>query len=109
MKNLKTKPHKELIINGLYSEFSDFYDHNKELIYKSIIDLFNDFKKTKKNTLQLHISSVIQGLEWDTEFNFTKEDSIVLKRDIMPYFEDIEDYEMCDNILKLYKELTKTK
>lgn len=109
MKNIKTKPHKELIINGLYSEFSDFYDNNKELIYRSIIELFNDLKTSKKKTLQLHISSVIQGLEWDTEFNFSKEDSIVLTRDITPYFEDVEDYETCHNILNLYKELTNKK
>ena len=41
MKNLKTKPHKELIIKGKYKEFSDFYEKNKETIYKSIIELLN--------------------------------------------------------------------
>jgi hypothetical protein len=107
MKNLATKPHKELIINGIYSEFSDFYDTNKELIYHSIIDIFDEFKYTRKKTLKLYISSKIQGLDWDTEFNFTRNDMIVLKRDIMPYFENTEDYETCDRILKLYKELTK--
>ena len=107
MKNVETKPHKELIINGVYSEFSDFYDVNKELIYHSIIDIFTEFKTTRKKILKLYISSKIQGLDWDTEFNFTRNDIIVLRRDIMPYFEDVEDYETCDKILKLYKELTK--
>lgn len=107
MKNVQTKPHKELKINGIYSEFSDFYNINKELIYQSIIDIFNEFKTTRKKTLKLYISSKIQGLDWDTEFNFTRQDIIVLTRDIMPYFEGVEDYETCDKILKLYKELTK--
>ncbi len=109
MKNVKAKPHKELIINGKYSEFGDFYDKNKELIYKSIIDLFSEFKTTRKKVLQLYIWSKIQGLEWDTEFNFKRQDSIVLTRDILPYFEEIEDYETCDKIIKLHKELTKSK
>jgi hypothetical protein len=108
MKNVKSKPHKELIINGKYPEFGDFYDENKELIYKSIVDVFDGFKTSRKKVLNLYIWSRIQGLEWDTEFNFTRKDTIVLTRDILPYFENIEDYEMCDKILKLYKELTKS-
>lgn len=104
---MKTKAHKELIIKGKYKEFEDFYDENKELIYKSIIDLFSDFKSTQKKILSLYICSKIQGLDWDTEFNFSKKDTIVLKRDLLPYFEKIEDYETCGKILNLYKELTK--
>ncbi len=107
MKYIRNKPHKELIFNGKYSEFGDFYDKNKEIIYKSIIELFGEFKTTRKKVLQLYISSKIQDLDWDTEFNFTKNDTIVLTRDLMPYFEEIEDYEMCDKILKLHKDLTK--
>jgi len=45
-------------------------------------------------------------LQWDTEFNFTKADSKILKRDILPYFSELEDYETCGEIIKLHKELT---
>ena len=92
---------KELKIEGKYYEFNDFYDSNKELIYKSIIELFHEFKKTRKKTLTLYVSAKIKGLEWDTEFNFTKNESFVLKRDLMPFFEDNEDYETCSEILSL--------
>lgn len=95
-----------LIFDGEFLEFKDFYDENKETIYRSIIKLFEEFKKTKKKTLTLFISAKIQGLEWDTEFNFTKNESIILKRDLMPYFEDKEDYETCGDIINLHKELT---
>ena len=33
-------------------------------------------------------------------------EDFVLKRDLMPYFEEIEDYETCNEINNLYKELT---
>lgn len=98
---------KELKIEGKYNEFNDFYDSNKELIYKSIIELFTEFKNTRKKTLKLYVSAKIKGLEWDTEFNFTKNESFVLKRDIMPFFEDNEDYETCSEIISLTKDLTK--
>jgi hypothetical protein len=96
---------KELKIEGKYNEFSDFYDSNKELIYKSIIELFREFKQTRKKTLTLYVSAKIKGLEWDTEFNFTKNESFVLKRDLMPFFEDNEDYETCSEIITLTKDL----
>ncbi len=109
MRNVKCKPDKELIFEGKYKEFSDFYDKNKEIIYRSILELFDEFKTTRKKVVQLYIYSKIQGLDWDTEFNFTKKDIIVLTRDILPYFEQIEDYETCDKIIKLSKDLTKSK
>ncbi len=107
MRNVKTKPHKQLILDGRYKQFDDFYDKNKEKIYRSIIDLFEDFKTSRKKVLNLYISARIQGLDWDTEFNFSKNQSFILTRDIMPFFEDIEDYETCDYIVKLHKDLTK--
>lgn len=109
MRNVKCKPDKELIFDGKYKEFSDFYDINKETIYMSILELFGEFKSTRKKVVQLYIYSKIAGLDWDTEFNFTRKDTIVLTRDILPYFEVIEDYETCDKIIKLSKDLTNSK
>ena len=97
---------KKLVISGNYNEFNDFYEKNKEIIYKSIIELFSEFKKTRKRTLSLHVSARIKGLEWDTEFNFNRNESIVLKRDVIPYFEEKEDYETCGEIINLHKDLT---
>lgn len=42
------KPFKELIIKGLYKDWKSFYEPNKEEIYKSIIEIFEEFKNTKK-------------------------------------------------------------
>ena len=97
---------KELFIEGRYKDFNDFYDENKLIIYKSIIEIFLEFKKTKKNTLSLNLSAKIKGMNWDTEFTFKRDETIVLKRDVLPYFEDIEDYESCAEIINLYKDLT---
>lgn len=98
---------KELVFRGRYKDFKDFYDINQESIYKSIIEIFEDFSKSKTVSKQsLRIEARIKGLEWDTKFDFNREEAIVLKRDIIPYFEKIEDYETCSLINKLHKELT---
>lgn len=105
-KNLPKTTFRELVFKKTYKSFSDFYDKHKTEIYKSIIELFSEFKNQKNKVLTLKISAKIDGLEWDTEFNFTKDESIVLKRDLMPYFEETEDYETCSEIIKLDYELT---
>jgi hypothetical protein len=89
-----------------YKDFRDFYDENKILIYKSIIDIFEKFKTTKRKKLKLTVKAIIHDLEWDTEFCYTKNESEVLIRDLIPYFEEIEDFETCARIRDLNKELS---
>jgi hypothetical protein len=102
----KKVPFLKIEIKNNYKEFKDFYDDNKEVIYKSIIEVFEGLKYTRKKTLSLLIVSEISGLEWDTEFTFSKSESKILCKDVMPYFEQIEDYETCSKILKLHSDLT---
>ena len=97
---------KELSFDGRYNDFTDFYDENKTEIYRSIIELFGEFKNCRKKSLNLKISAKIRGLDWDTEFTFKKDETIILTRDVMPYFENMEDYETCSEIVSLNKDLT---
>jgi len=105
-KNKNEKPFKSLIIKDKYKNYDDFYSENKTIIYKSILNIFKEFKTTSKENLTFYISAKIKNEEWDTEFKFHKKESIILKRDLIPYFEEIEDYETCIEIKNLYKELT---
>jgi hypothetical protein len=102
----KTNIFKELSFDGEYPDFTDFYNENKIVIYKSIIELFEEFKNNKKKSLNLQISAKIKGLDWDTEFAFKRDETIILTRDVIPYFEGIEDYETCSKIISLEKDLT---
>jgi hypothetical protein len=102
----KTNTFKELSFEGRYVGFTDFYDENKTEIYKSIVELFEEFKITKKKSLNLQISAKIKGLNWDTEFTFKRDETFILTRDIIPYFEGIEDYETCSKIISLNEDLT---
>lgn len=100
------KPFKELIINGLYKDWKSFYEPNKEEIYKSIIEIFEEFKNTKKRSLILRMSAKFKNTDWNTEFEFHRSETIVLKRDILPFFEETEDYETCSKVINLHKDLT---
>jgi hypothetical protein len=97
---------KKLSIKGKYSGFTDFYDINKVKIYKNIINLFGNLKNKEKNNLILVLSAKIMDLDWETELKFSRQEIIVLIRDLIPYFESIEDYETCGEIHNLYLELS---
>ena len=95
-----------MIINGIYKDCKSFYEPNKEEIYKSIIEIFEEFKNTRKKSLVLRLSAKFKNADWNTEFEFHRSETFVLKRDILPYFEENEDYEICSQVLNLHKELT---
>jgi hypothetical protein len=102
----KNKPFKELIFSEKYKSYTEFHLKNKEEIYKSIVELFKNFIDTKNKTQSIIISATIENIEWTTELIFNKKEFNVLKNDIMPYFEDNEDYEMCSEIINVTKNLT---
>lgn len=89
-----------------YENFKNFYDENIVLIYKSIVDLFELFRNKRKKTIKLSVDAKINGLKWGTDFIYHRTDINVLNRDLLPYFENIEDYETCIQIRNLYTELT---
>lgn len=87
----------------IYSDFDSFMDANREKIYRGIIEIFNELKFSKKKSLSMELFANISGFNWDSEFSFTEDDAIVLTRDLIPYFQDIEDYETCTEIMKIYR------
>jgi hypothetical protein len=107
--NKTRTPYKTMYIKGKYQDFTDFYDTNKKSIYENIVEVFKGFQGNKKRVLSLYIQAIIQGMEWDTEFKFNRTETIVLTRDVIPYFEEIEDYEKCQEIKNLFEDLTNTK
>jgi hypothetical protein len=102
----KKEPFKELVFKGRYKDFHEFLNINRETVYKGILDVYTNLKTKEVNeTLRLRIAAKIKGFDWDTNFEFKRGDYIVLKRDLMPFFESIEDYETCEQICKLHKDL----
>ena len=65
-----------------------------------------EFQNIKNKTLSLTISAKIENIDWSTELTFNRNEIHILKKDLMGYFEDIEDYETCSQIISLSKNLT---
>lgn len=99
-------PYKTLKISGNFKDFNAFYEENKKIIYDSIYETFLGFLRKEEKKLILQVSTNIEDILWETEFVFVEEDCIILKRDLLPFYEKTEDYEMCTKILELDKVFT---
>jgi hypothetical protein len=102
-------PFIKMYIKGSYESFDDFYDVNKREIYNNLFLLFEGFKDKKNKYLSLYVQAIIRGIEWDTEFKYQRDETIVLTNELIPYFESIEDYEKCHEIKLLHESLTNKK
>jgi hypothetical protein len=96
---------KKLNINDSYDDFPEFYLKNKEEIYKNIVMSFKSINRKDKENVILILSAKINELQWETELKFNKKECFVLTRDILPFFEEKEEYEYCEEILSLYIKL----
>ena len=104
-KRIKLGYFKELNYTKKYDSFEEFYEENKPEIYKSVVEIFEEFKTSKNKTLTLGLGAIITGMNWSTDLTLHKDQWFILKRDVLPFFEENEDYEICNRIMKLYKEL----
>jgi hypothetical protein len=111
IKELHKEMNEEYVISGLtlqftqeYDNFATFVQKTTDPIYRAIIDTFNDLRKIEKSTLT--VQAIVDGTQFDTIFEYTKDDANILKDLINPFFEEMEDYETCKRIMDLYSELT---
>ena len=96
---------KKLIHKHNYKSFGEFYGVNKESIYRALVKLIKSLKRKDKNIVILNLGAKINGLQWETELKFKRQESIVLVRDILPFFEESEDYETCGEITDTYNKI----
>ncbi len=99
---------KKLHFNQNYESFGHFYSSTNDVIYKTVFDVFSEFKKTEKSTLKITVDAIIDNFEWGTDLIFTKDNYKILKTVLIPYYEKTEDFEFCRKIDTLYKQLTTT-
>jgi hypothetical protein len=104
---------KTLEIIGEYNNSTSFYSENKELVFDSVVELYRALLSTGKDELKLEVLVSLEEesrkLSWTTEFIYDKKGINVLIDDIIPFYEGIEEYEKCDQVLKLHDDFTKLK
>jgi hypothetical protein len=103
--SIKKETSVALVIENNYPNFQEFYKNEKRQIYSKIIDVYEDILKGNKNTQKLVVIGKIEGCTFDTDFEINKDNQYLLTDVLIPYFEKIEEYEICKKILKIHSEL----
>lgn len=95
----------ELIFEEQYTDFKTFYVNNKSEIFLNTVNLFKNFKNNIDDELSILIKWNINDIYVKTIIKYNKNSIDLLNYLILPYFEDIEEYEICSEIKTLYNEL----
>lgn len=104
----KTKKAKEetlvlkLMVNDTFKNGNDFMEENKPYIMMGVLESFKRLKDTENKEVILRIV----GNQRQDDFVFSRNDAdAVLKKDLIPYFIEKEEYELCKEANDLYNEL----
>ena len=90
-----------------FPSFTVFFDNSKELIYKKMIEVFNELLETDIKSKTLIVTARINGVTFSTEFNINVEIPHMITEIIIPFFEEKEDYEYCYSAMTTYERLIK--
>lgn len=91
-----------LVIDKEYDSYLDFYYENSDLIYKTIISLYEEMEQKQVENMDLIMEvKAIDDMEYKTSITFKRNDKDYLMGTLLPHFESIEDYLTCEKIKNL--------
>lgn len=93
------------VIETEYPSFHIFYEKEKHLIYEKIVEAYEQMITENAGNKTLLIIAKAKGTTFDTKFQISKDNAQTLLGVISPYFEQLEEYEYCGRIQRLYSKL----
>ena len=94
---------KLIIIDRNYIDFPTFYKNEKRTIYFGYIDAFEALNNLKCSIIPITVHYLIEEQEFITRLKAERTNIDRLIENILPFFEQLEEYETCSKILKLHK------
>ncbi len=96
-----------------YDNYPAFYEETKEEIYRAIVQLFKKLSESTSDRKVLQVSAIIEERNFCTDFTITRTSRKVVEnygvfdkevlQEMIPFFEEKEEYELCSEILKVYE------
>jgi len=94
---------KLIIIDKNYSDFQTFYKNEKRTVYLGYIDAFEMLNNLKCELIPITVRYLIEEQEFTTHLKAERSNQNRLIENILPFFEQLEEYETCSKIVKLHK------
>ena len=86
-----------------YDDYKTFMDETRDPIYRTILTAFKELKE--KDRVVVNVFAKVEKTEFESNLEFTKSNLDILTDVINPYFESIEDYESCSEVMTILSEL----
>jgi len=93
-----------LTFNKIYVDYETFMDETRDPIYRAILSEFKKLKEKDKIVVNV-IARHVDETDFESNMEFTKSNLDVLTTVINPYFEKREEYELCNETMRLFSEL----
>jgi len=99
-----------------YYDFREYLEGSKENIYRKLLTVIEEFMLSGQEEMKLIVVLKVEKLalkveklalnvekhDYESGIVITKENAIFFMEEFSEYFEEIEDYETCGKILKLF-------
>lgn len=100
----------ETIVNieGNYPNFDVFYHNNRFLIFEKLINGYRDLSNNLENIIKVNFKCTINNVNFNSTFVVDKNNDEIIERlnnVYIPFYEQNEQYEVCDEIRKIYKKI----
>ena len=93
----------EISFKDHFDDYKTFMDTTRDPIYRTILSAFKTLNVQEKASIV--VKAKVLDTEFESELEFSKEQIDILIDVINPYFEEIEDYETCAEIMTLIESL----
>lgn len=98
-------PTVKLRITGVYPDFATYYSSSKITVYKKILEVFRNMSTSEDTRTRLTVVGNVNYVEFDSNFFFEKSKPEILIDVINPFFELMEDYETCNEVIEVYNSI----
>lgn len=88
---------------SVYDNYGAFMEETRDPIYRTILTAFKDLKE--KDSVVVNVFAKVEDAEFESNLEFSKTNLDILTDVINPYFESIEDYESCGEVMTILSEL----
>ena len=90
-----------LFIDGEFNTFAEFAGVCLPPFYIKVITSLEEMIEENENEVMIIFESKIGPVSFETEFMYTRDDKKIITDLLLPYYESIEDYVVCNRIKKL--------
>jgi len=92
-----------LKFNTHYDDYGTFMEETRDPIYRTILLAFKELKE--KDDAVVNVIASVGETDFESNLEFTKARLEILTDVINPYFEKLEEYETCAEVMKVFSEL----